>query len=392
MTIVAKDSARKNGFTTSPSTYVVTILRLALVLLPHWLPLDSIFPNNWLYSSAFTSVLVRPHQTLSQVREARAILQLSGGKFSDAYNIFPTIRIQPLILASMLPVLEIPNAELILSLLLLLIDFAIAYMLEAIGRQVLMSPNQNIDQEENEQRQLPEAIRPQSAHIFPIYRSYDGSEDPKPLFSMESLPFLAARLYYWSPLVAMPGAIYHCYQNLPAFFMVASLYEAYREYGSYPLSTFYLAVASYMEPHCIVFLAPLIAMAQQRSDSTNTQRSMVVCFALWSACLQYLSYSLVGPSKYWDTLVTTWCSWKNLSPSLSLHWYFHMQLFSRFINYFRALLTGLPFMVVFPLMIRLHKYPMVIVSAVLLAKKEWRSVWISYANLLMFPCLPATHH
>jgi hypothetical protein len=354
----------KNVFSTSRSTHIVTILRLILILLPHVLPFDTLFPSHWLYSSSLTSILIRPHQTLSHVREALAIQKLSGGRFADAYNAYSNIRLPPLVLAAITPILELPNPELWLSLLLLVIDFLIAYMIEAIGRKVLLSPNPNIDEEENEQSQLPEAIRPQNAHIFPIRREPCAESDPKPLLPMNSLPMLAAQLYYWSPMTAMPGGLYHCFQNLPAFFLLASLYESCRQNGSYSLSSFFLAVASYMEPHHVVFLVPLISLYQQNASCTNVQVMMIVFFGIWSASLQGLSYSLVGPAKYWDVVSATYgCGWRNLSPSLSLQWYFTMQLFSRFREYFGAILTGLPYLVVPPLAIRFYKYPMVLVSA-----------------------------
>lgn len=344
-------------FLTRRSTYIVTTLRLILIILPHALPLDTLFPGNWLYSTSLTSVLIRPHQSLSHIREARAIQQLSGGRFADAFNAHPNIRLPPLVLAAIAPILDLHNPELWFSLFLLVIDFLIAYMIEVIGRHVLLSPNTNIDKEEKEQRQLPEAIRPENAHIFPINREGSVENDPVSLISMKSLPLLVAQLYYWSPFTTVPGGVYHCFQSLPTFFLLAGLRQSCRENGSHSLACFFLAVASYIEPHHIVFLVPLSLFCQQNSSS------MILFFGIWSAYLQGLSYSLVGPTKYWDVFAATYgCGWRNLGPSLSLQWYFHMQLFSRFSGYFGSILTGLPYILVAPLAIRLYKYPMELVS------------------------------
>ena len=375
------------NFLTCRSTHVVTILRLVLILLPHLFDFDALFPRNWLYSPALISVLVRPHHTLSHVSEAHAIRQLSGGKFADAYNAKDTIRLPPLVLAGMGPILELSNPELYLSLILLIIDFLIGYMIESIGLQLLFSNNPLIDKEEREQAKLPEEIRPQNSHIFPIYRK-DSKDEPLPLFSMDSLPILAAQLYYWSPATAMSGGVYQCFQNLVGFFLVAGLYNSCQPSGSYPLSAFFLAVAAYIEPHHVVFLIPLnLLLSQKGFPSKQVQVTMLVFFVFWSFCLQGLSYALLGPIKYWDTLFVTYGSgWKNLGPNLSLQWYFHMQVFSRFRNYFETILTGLPYTTVAPLAIRLYQYPMVLVSVI----PPWL-LWIwthwkpSHQSLLFLP-------
>lgn len=48
--------------------------------------------------------------------------------------------------------------------------------------------------------------------------------------------------------------------------------------------------------------------------------------------------------------------------------YLHIQLFSRFRDYFGTILIGLPFILVVPLTIRLHKYPIVLVGPISIAK------------------------
>jgi hypothetical protein len=50
------------------------------------------------------------------------------------------------------------------------------------------------------------------------------------------------------------------------------------------------------------------------------------------------------------------------NPASPIQRYLHIQLFSRFRDYFGTILLGLPYVLVVPLTIRLHKYPMVLVS------------------------------
>jgi hypothetical protein len=352
---------RGSAFLSRRSTLIVIVLRIALICLPHSLPFGEVFPQEWLYSSALKSILVRPHSTLSHVREAGAIRDLAGGRFSDAYNPSQVTRVPPLLLAAIEPLLLLDTnySQIYLSILLLLVDVLIAYMLESIGTHIISAP----DTEKEEEVALPEAIKPPNAHIFPVSRQQSS---PKSLVALDSIPLLSANLYFWSPFVAMPADVFGCYQNLATLLLVASLFECCRPGGSRSLSTCFLAMAAYIEPHHVVFLIPLLLLLKRNSPSSTLSSwvAPLLLFGVWSCCLQWLAYSLVGPVKFANVIgVVYGCGWRNMSPNLSVQWYFHMQLFSRFRDYFGALLLGLPYIVVAPLSIRLHKYPMELVRS-----------------------------
>lgn len=350
-------------FWSRSSTILVTVIRLLIIILQSVLPFQLVFPNNWLFSPNLISVLVRPHQTLWHVREAAAIQHLLSGKFADAYRANQTIRLQPLLLAPLCNLIPLKNAEMSLGIILLVVDFLIAHFLDVLGRQILFGSNPNIDEEERLQKQMPLVVRPPSAQIFPIKRKipqFATNKESQPLLPMSALPLLAAQLYYWSPVTAMAGGTFHCFQNLPFFFILGSLCLASRFRGPESLASFCLAVAAYIEPHNCVFLVPL---ALWISPSHAQRLAAVFFFLLWSAALQVISYSIVGPSQYMDVLQATYgFGWEALSPNLGMLWYFHMQLFGRFQDYFGMMLSGLPFLLVVPLLFRLHKYPMVLVS------------------------------
>jgi len=351
-----------------PSTLIATFIRLAVTVFTHLpsssspLVLTSI-PTSWLFSPSLTSLVIKHSFTLSHVREALAIQNLAPGhRFSDAYAAHPRIQIPPLLLAALTPLAQSDFAELYLALMCLVFDLVLASMIQSIGEMALFTNRvEAVDQETKEQEQLPEPIRPPQSHIFAIYPQSKKVEAVDPLIRMESLPWLAARLYYWSPLTAISGSMYSCFQMLPGCFLVASLYEATRRGGSPFLSTFLLAGASYLELHHVVFLVPLIALP---SISARGRTSLVVLsFAFWFACLQGLSYQLVGPTTFTKVLQATYgLGWRTIRPNLSVQWYLAMQLFARFRMYFGALLLGLPYTIVLPAATRLYKYPMVLVS------------------------------
>jgi hypothetical protein len=91
---------------------------------------------------------------------------------------------------------------------------------------------------------------------------------------------------------------------------------------------------------------------------------VILFFALWLFLLHGISCSLVGGlENYWSVLGTMYGStWLTASPNLSLQWYFRMQIFSRFRDYFGAVYAGIPFVLVGPLCLRFYRYPGLLVS------------------------------
>jgi GPI transamidase subunit PIG-U len=345
----------QNSFWRLPSTWVVTAIRFS-ILLATQIGRSSFLPLVWCQSSSFTQILIRPSYTVSHVREALAIQRLSGGRFVGAYAA-QRVRIPPLLLAACTPLVASKYAELYLGILCLCLDFLLAAMLQSLARIALLTNRlERVDKESLEQEQLPEAIQPCSRHVFGISV---GSKDSKSLIPMESVPLLAAQLYYWSPVVVLSSAAYPCFQCLPGFLMIASFYEGVRPHGSLSFSSFLLAAATYLELHHAAVLVPLLALPVMRGRKPQ----VVFSFVFWFACLQGLSYQLVGPRDVIRVIQATYgMGWTTISPSLSVQWYLATQLFSRFRDYFATLLLGLPYIVVLPIAMRLYKYPMVLVS------------------------------
>ena len=290
-------------FLTSSSTYWVTLARLALILLQYLSHIPSSAntitatssgwtTRNLFYNSSFLSVLIRPHESLPHLEEAHAIRALSkSNTISSFYLANDFVRIPPLVLVMLSPIMETSDSGLWLSILLLLVDFLISYMLEQIGRRLLVSSSDNklsqprLMEEDDLQKKSPDTIRPQYAHIFPIYRcnpercnsergvSFSEEQQPKqesnnrelgPLISMGSLPLLTAQLYYWSPFTVLPTGLFHCWQNIVSLFLVASIYESLHcsSSGSLSMASFYLSVAAYMEPHHVVYVIPIVQIGR----------------------------------------------------------------------------------------------------------------------------------
>ncbi len=54
---------------------------------------------------------------------------------------------------------------------------------------------------------------------------------------------------------------------------------------------------------------------------------------------------------------------KNLKPSLNPIWYLYVQLFSIFRSFYSIILAGVPYLAIFPMVMRLHKQPFTMVSS-----------------------------
>lgn len=415
------DKKKLSRFLTSPSTYWVTLVRLGLIILPYIKP--SVFLLKSFYSPSFSSVMIRPHQSLPHLEEAYAISALaSSNKFSTYYLANNSIQIPPLLLVAFSPLMKTgPYVGLCFSFLLLLIDILISYLIEQIGNRLLglssTSQSSNEDStgsqklsasEECIQQRLPDKIRPAFSHIFPVYVFGDGklkrplqsdlsrkedlnsTRDQEPMIPLRNLPLLAAQIYYYSPFTALPTSLFHCWQNITSLFLVASLYESIcsaSSCGSLSMASFYLAIATYLEPHYIAYVIPIILLSSFNGHNRFTSSSVIktsiwnsktakpamfviMAFSVWSLLLQWTSYALVGPENYWKVLASTYGStWLVSSPNLSLQWYFRMQIFSRFRDYFGAIYAGIPFVMIGPLCLRFHRYPELLVSVATFASR-----------------------
>ena len=167
------------SFLFETSNVAATASRLLLIAVSHVAPLRNmlVIPiSNYIYSPIVQSILVRPHQAFTHVREACSIRQLVAGKFVDAYQSNQSIRLPPLLLAAMLPLDHLGEQEdynnVWASIVLLIVDLAIAYMIRELGNELLLSRKKNLNEKEELrlQKHIPLNIQPNNAHIFPLTR------------------------------------------------------------------------------------------------------------------------------------------------------------------------------------------------------------------------------
>jgi len=345
------------------------------------------------------SVLIHPIYTLSHVREAQAIRRLStsstsatsssqtiisaGGSFADAYA-GQRIHLPPLMLAAAEFVLkEIPpewnvDPSIVVGLLIFLLDLLIARLLERLTVHCLYyggagDPNAVKHEAALTLQRMDPKIRPALLHVFPV-----AAGDDKSYFQWSSLPGGIAQLYFCNPVTMAAGG-YSCFQNLRVWFLLQALVGASsppkRNRSSSSSAVWIaltLALATYLDIHCFVFVIPITIWQADRE-------SVGVLFDIFNATLQGLSLVLVGSKNYVSTVVATHLHTfrlQNMQPSLTTLWYLGMQVFQRFRVYFTILLAGLPFLLIAPTTVRLNEYPDVLV----------RFFWTFFQKQLVAPC------
>jgi GPI transamidase subunit PIG-U len=191
------------------------------------------------------------------------------------------------------------------------------------------------------------------------------------------LPFYVAHLYYSNPItvlaVSSSAATSYCFQNVGLACLVTALAECSTPRpllrsgsaarcdapSSATMAAFGLAVATYLDVHCVVFLIPMAIWI-----GAGRAKTLGVLWDFYTCCLQGLSLLLVGGDNFCSIFATTHLhqfALRGQPPSLSMLWYFGMQMFARFRSYFEFLLGGFPYLLVVPVTIRLHRYPSVLV-------------------------------
>lgn len=363
-------------FARSKLTYAMTLIRLLLIL-NFLLPPDM---SEWLYSANLRSVLIDPIFTIEHVKEAAAVRHLStaSSNFVDAYRGHSSgnsrIHAPPLVLVafeSML--LHIPNdiywQHVVIAIFLLLVDFWIAGKLEELAANVL----QREDPREVELlKKMDPRILPEMAHIFPSGPPATETSTAETLIRWHDLPLCIAQLYYCNPVTVVAGsgaAMSCCFQNLRLAFLVTALAESSSSFrkgveGSAVTTAFALAVASYLDLHCVVFIVPTVIW----HGGDTKAKTFGVLWDVFTIALQGLSTLLVGLDNYASIFRSTHLHQyrlKGLAPSLTTVWYFSMEVFMRFRVYFEFLLAGLPYLLVFPVTIRLRRYPAALVRTAL---------------------------
>lgn len=326
------------------------ILGFAALRLAGWIAsLGAIFDHideiqhGWTDGPILASALVDPVFTMEHVEEGNAIRQLTEtSRFVDAYQGLHT-HLPPLGLAAIeaLPLW-------LWCLIILVLDLRIARNLYVYARRSIHLEFVRDTTEEQLQTSMDPRIQPNLSHIFPITKTSSV------MFQWDRIPDVTAQLYFGA--ASCISLLYPAsFQSIPIFFLTEALVSQ-----SAVMTSFALSASTYFDIHNIVFLIPITL------STTKPKWLLTVMCAMFTIVLQALSYMIVGPSSYWKVVWTSHLysfQIAGMRPSLSVLWYFGMQVFRRFQTYFTCMLGWTPYTMMAPLTIRLYRYPTVLVRS-----------------------------
>ncbi|KDO29350.1 hypothetical protein SPRG_05886 [Saprolegnia parasitica CBS 223.65] len=143
-----------------------------------------------------------------------------------------------------------------------------------------------------------------------------------------------------------------------------------------------LAIATYMAVYPVVLLPSLLLMAYPSKHWLSAVRTTSISdlcscafvqswglaagvFAAYVSLFVYLSKVAMGGWGFLDATYLWVVRYPDLTPNIGIFWYFFMELFDRFRNYFLFLLHMHPLLYVLPIYLRLHARPLA-ATAVLL--------------------------
>jgi phosphatidylinositol glycan class U len=312
-----------------------------------WIPLPVVS------RAALRSLLVHRTWTWEHVREVSCSQHWgAGGDNRDNNNNGASSHVDPIRGAALPPLwilfwecfMNLPHANLLVALLLTAVDYGVASLWYRIGIGRQASRTTTKEQDCVVARLMPPRIAP-PAHLLRL------------LPDERQLPPLLALLYFANPVSILASAVYGGLANIKlALLLLAVVGVSSSQNGDdgndqgrwskkMAMACVALGTLVYLDVSYGVFIIALPVPW----DAT------LLSFALW----QLASQALAPSWTLWYILPSALSA--DIPPSLSILWYTHMEFFTRFAPLLRLLLGGLPYLVVIPLAIRLHSYPMVLV-------------------------------
>lgn len=324
--------------------------------------------------------------------------------------------------------------EVFFGIFLSIIDFLIGYLLFDLAKRILClsslpfqqmsskklnnyseekdSPEAFILSEENIETEMHNYLKPDNGWLFgiPASSSYTQSED-EPILPISDIPHILFILHFCNPFgVLSSSTLILSFQNIPSLLYILSLREASRtSNGSF--STFCLALLTivFKMPHSIMYLIPitiLFTFHEKEKHVSQEQRYLKMSvgeftkngahflgfYAFYSMIFLCMSSLLLGGfstgtnnngdsttiaslrNQILQTILPDF-NYTNHTPNLSLIWYFYIQMFHRFRDYYIMLFNGVPYIFLIPMSIRLWRYPIEMVSMSL------------YHHSILFPLL-----
>jgi len=130
--------------------------------------------------------------------------------------------------------------------------------------------------------------------------------------------------------------------------------------GNPPLATFFLALSCYLSFYPLVLVVPVSIMLKKhtRKKLPYIHAVNLSLFLLFLGGLLYLSFVLTGS---WEFLRETYgftLLVEDLTPNIGLFWYYFVEIFVQFKDFFLFVFQYHPFIYIVPLTYRLNNHPL----------------------------------
>lgn len=332
---------------TSRIGLMATLIRLLLLLAP-WKPPQEI---HYLQSALFD-----PTYTLTYWKEAHSLKFLFLSHDLTKMYESSQCKLPPLVLLGLEAVYRWVcqgndfALHVLVGIFIIILDGIIAVMLSDVATWALDED----DRREGEiQSNMPKAVRPALGHIFPL----PGQTNKPSIIKRGEVSSVISMMYYASPLVTL-SSFFGVFSSIEVGLLVAATWCASRGSQREKDAAVCLSMLFYWDIAAMFYAVPIALML----DGRASRRRFVAILLLGSFILHGVSMILESDHHWSSVVMRPYDFWK-VSPSLSVQWYLSMQVFPRFVNYFRYILFGLPTITVIPLMTRLEQYPVTLVRS-----------------------------
>ena len=209
----------------------------------------------------------------------------------------------------------------------------------------------------------------------------ETNHNEQTIMPIVNIPQILFLIYFCNPITIASSTFFHSFQGLYFLLYLGCLHSAYSQNG--PLGSLLLAIWFHIDFfHPILFLIPFILLVRRKHGIQKSILGCVVYFLLWSCLLFQISFLLLSSSgcanqnhfnnsddggqmnTIWREMIHPHVyNLKNEgnSPNLGMLWYFYMQIFDRFKDFYTVFFLTLPTIMAIPLSIRLWRYPIELV-------------------------------
>ncbi|KYQ96817.1 GPI transamidase subunit PIG-U family protein [Tieghemostelium lacteum] len=222
----------------------------------------------------------------------------------------------------------------------------------------------------------------------------------KPLTTSSNLPNITAALYLFNPftLFTCIGMSTIVFNNLS---IILSLYFSLK--GSILKSVFFVALSSYLSTYPIISIIPIALILKEKLYPTTNKAvvgksqshfglylSVFGVFILSLGYILYFSYQLFNSWDFIEKVYGFTFFVEDLTPNIGLFWYYFIEVFDHFRNFFLFIFQYHIFIYTIPLGFRLKGHPLFylwVLCAIIATFKSYPALGDTALHISLLPLL-----